>query len=111
MDPNVINNQQEGVEIPQDGNFKMPSLEELLKALENMEGMSEENKQELRENLIARANEANSGFIPNSRVGMGTDLTVLFGLIAVVVLIFGKKIYLFEDFYQIALSLNHLMQL
>ncbi|XP_044264612.1 uncharacterized protein LOC123011308 isoform X1 [Tribolium madens] len=93
MDPEAVNNE------PRDGNFKMPSLEEILQALENMEGISDEEKEKLRDNLMARANEAKPGFmsaVDGPPSGMAPDLAILFGLITVVGLIFaffGYKLY------------------
>ncbi|KYB26770.1 hypothetical protein TcasGA2_TC033551 [Tribolium castaneum] len=77
----------------------MPTLEELLEALQNMEGIPEEEKEKLRDNLIARANEAKPGFMPpmnGPTFGTAPDLAILFGLITVVGLIFaffGYKLY------------------
>ncbi|XP_008195228.2 uncharacterized protein LOC103313530 [Tribolium castaneum] len=88
MEPGAVNN------APGDGNFKMPTLEELLEALQNMEGIPEEEKEKLRDNLIARANEAKPGFMPpmnGPTFGTAPDLAILFGLITVVGLIFESK--------------------
>ncbi|CAH1365051.1 unnamed protein product [Tenebrio molitor] len=103
MDPEIIN--EPGIpnqpDLPEHGDFQMPPLEELLKALEGMDGLSEENKQELRESLISRANQENPDFFANhvetaKNAGMAPDLLVLFLLLAIVVLIFvffGYKLY------------------
>jgi hypothetical protein len=102
MDPEIIN--EPGIpnqpDLPEHGDFQMPPLEELLKALEGMDGLSEENKQELRESLISRANQENPDFFANhvetaKNAGMAPDLLVLFLLLAIVVLIFGKQLKFF----------------
>ncbi|KAJ3648729.1 hypothetical protein Zmor_020508 [Zophobas morio] len=86
-------------DIPDRGEFQMPSIEELLKALDRMEGLSDENKEELRQSLLRRANGEEPDFfadpvLPNS--GMSHDLLVLFLVLTVLLFIFvffGYKLY------------------
>lgn len=78
------------VEVPSD--FKMPSLEEVLDALNHLEGISEDEKEKLRKNLIdnhqefsGTASEVTKQLSPDS-----WQLITLLLLLSIVALIFGK---------------------
>lgn len=108
-DPVVIDAAQQ--QLPPDGqipvmdpstmeNFKMPSLEELLKMLEGMD-MDETEKENIRKHVIARA-DSGEPFGSPAGFGGGTpgrmprlqatfnDYIVLLIMLAILVLIFGK---------------------
>lgn len=76
-------------------NFKMPSVEDLLEALDRMD-LSEENKQQLRESILARGNPEKSDFLNNFKTpdvassSIAPDIMILFLLITIILLIFGK---------------------
>uniref|UniRef100_V5GQ05 Uncharacterized protein n=1 Tax=Anoplophora glabripennis TaxID=217634 RepID=V5GQ05_ANOGL len=91
-------------DIPQD--FKMPSTEELLKAIENMAELSEDQKKELVDSILARQQEggdagfAGFGALPNAPPlatnNFPLEIVWMLSLLSIVFLIlvfFGYKLY------------------
>lgn len=81
------------VEVPlPTGDFKMPSLEELLDALNHMEGMTEDEKEKLRNNLLVENREFGGVVSEASKQlpGNSSQLLTLLLLLSVVAVIFGK---------------------
>lgn len=79
-------------------NFKMPSIDELLKVLDTMD-MDPEDKDKLREDLMARS--AGGGFAsgfggtpkPQRMVPTSNDMVVFLVLVLLVAAIFGKILF------------------
>ncbi|KAJ8958768.1 hypothetical protein NQ314_006367 [Rhamnusium bicolor] len=80
------------------GDFKMPSQEELLKVIENMPGLNEETKQELREGILRRGQlgEAAAQFLPPAKIAeenvknTSLEVIMLLSLISFVFLVLGE---------------------
>lgn len=86
------------VEIPSfKEDYKMPSLEEVLDALNHLEGITEDEKEKLRKNLID--NQGFSGPVSDVTKQLSRDswqLITLLLLLSVVALIFGKIIIIIK---------------
>lgn len=84
-------------DMPDQGDFKMPTIEELLKVLETMD-LSDGDKENLRKDLLKSKFGPSGGFggllkdKPAKFDPSFYDYTIFFVLIAVIVLIFGKKV-------------------
>lgn len=83
--------------------FKMPSVEELLDALNHLEGMTDEEKEELRKTLTvnqefaSRITESSEEIL--SAGTPSSQLLTLLILLSIVALIFGKmKIHIYRTF-------------
>lgn len=75
---------QEPRPVPKD--IPLPSKEELLKMLEGMTGMSEQDKIELRSQLLGQT----KGFGPRDVNPASSQMLILIGLLLVIAAIFGK---------------------
>lgn len=75
----------EGEEIPSMDNMAIPSVEELLKALDGMTGLSDEDKESLRAQLTS----GGMGSLPGAGLSF-SQFFVLISLLLVVSCIFGK---------------------
>lgn len=92
---NAIPNPDLGPDLPKmpfgDGNFKMPSLEEFMKMLEQMENMSDEEKEELQREVMKNS-------MPSRKMEAGLPEYLVFStmviIIASVFVFFGYKLYL-----------------
>lgn len=84
-------------DFPDQSDFKMPTIEELLKVLETMD-LSDGDKENLRKDLLKTKFGPSGGFggllkdKPARFDPSFYDYTIFFVLIAVVILIFGKKV-------------------
>lgn len=74
---------------PMDG--KLPSAEELLKMLDGMTGLSDEDKESLRADLLKNINGENA-FAPPPAEPFTSQALILFAMLALVALIFGNLI-------------------
>lgn len=84
-----------------DGNFKMPSVEEVWKLIEQMDGISDEERASLKESLYNPAEGTAEDFIKRyaqpAAVGHTSwDYMIFFAMLVIIMLIFGK-IYYFES--------------
>lgn len=84
-------------DFPDQPEFKMPTIEELLKVLETMD-LSDGDKENLRKDLLKTKFSPSGGFggllkdKPAKFEPSFYDYTIFFVFIAVIVLIFGKKV-------------------
>lgn len=78
--------------------FKMPTIEEMLKVLETMD-LSDGDKENLKKDLLKMSVGSDGGFgglLKNKPAKFDPsfyDYTIFFVLVAIIVLIFGKKIF------------------
>ncbi|XP_017478810.1 PREDICTED: uncharacterized protein LOC108368473 [Rhagoletis zephyria] len=82
------------------GDYKMPSVDEVWKLIEQMEGISDEEKANLKENLYnpqeGTAEDFMRRYAQPGPVHSSWDYTIFFAMIAVIVLVFalfGYKLY------------------
>lgn len=74
------------------GNMKMPTVEELLEALDGMTGMSDEDKQSLRDQLTGKSGGQMPFGIPApQQEATYQQMFILFSLLLIVACIFGKN--------------------
>uniref|UniRef100_W8BAH1 Uncharacterized protein n=1 Tax=Ceratitis capitata TaxID=7213 RepID=W8BAH1_CERCA len=82
------------------GNFKMPSVDEVWKIIEQMDGISEEEKANLKENLYNPQEGTTEDFMrryaQTGPVHSSWDYVLFFAMIAIIVFVFalfGYKVY------------------
>lgn len=77
-----------------DGNFKMPSVEEVWKLIEQMDGISDEERASLKESLYNPAEGTAEDFLKRyaqPAVGHTSwDYMIFFAMLVIIMLIFGK---------------------
>lgn len=79
-----------------DSNFKMPSVDEVWKMIEQMEGISDEERENLRESLYNPQDGTPDDFMKRmaGQPTMGHtswDFLIFFAMIAIILLVFGKQ--------------------
>lgn len=76
-----------------DGNVKMPSIDELLNMIEEMDGISDEDKAALKESIYnPQGGSASAEYLKRLAVGHTSwEYIIFLAMIVVLVLIFGKN--------------------
>lgn len=77
------------------GDFEMPSLDEVWNLIEQMDGISDEEKANLKENLYnpkeGSAEDFMRRYAQSGPIHSSWDYAIFFAMIAIIVLLFGKQ--------------------
>lgn len=82
----IPNNPDAPPEALNNGDFKMPSMEELLQIVESMD-MDEASREDLKASILSGGAQNPPNIKPP---GMASDILILLGLITFIILLFGK---------------------